>query len=172
MRHKLLLREGPASRPRFSAVCVFWGRNTVPDSKRCLINLTKASKSLHRIVHLHCTQPQPQFRLLLGQRYDWCLLKSPQYPSKNLHRIDHSHCPQPQPRFRLPLSQRYDNCLLKSPQYPSKSLRRIDHSNFSQPQPRFRLRYGREKAVSFRPLPPHTSFCCLHSRRTFTQNSG
>ncbi len=37
---------------------------------------------------------------------------------------------------------------------------------------RFRRRYGREKAVSVRSLPPHTSFCCLHSRRTFTQNSG
>ena len=37
---------------------------------------------------------------------------------------------------------------------------------------RLRRRYGREKAASVRPLPPHTSFCCLHSRRTFTQNSG
>ena len=37
---------------------------------------------------------------------------------------------------------------------------------------RLRRRYGREKAASVRPLPPHTSFCCLHPRRTFTQNSG
>ena len=37
---------------------------------------------------------------------------------------------------------------------------------------RLRRRYGREKAASVKPLPPHTSFCCLHSRRTFTQNSG
>ena len=37
---------------------------------------------------------------------------------------------------------------------------------------RLHRRYGREKAASVRPLPPHTSFCCLHSRRTFTQNSG
>lgn len=48
----------------------------------------------------------------------------------------------------------------------------LPQTGFAALDIRFRRRYGREKAASVRPLLPHTSFCCLHPWRTFTQNSG
>ena len=59
-----------------------------------------------------------------------------------------------------------------TPPYPDVKGKGCKHPGFAVLDIRFRRRYGREKAVSVRPLPPHTRFCCLHSRRTFTQNSG
>ena len=56
--------------------------------------------------------------------------------------------------------------------YPDVKGKGCKQPGFAALDIRFRRRYGREKAVSVRPLPPHTSFCCLHPRRTFTQNSG
>lgn len=59
-----------------------------------------------------------------------------------------------------------------TPPYPDVKGKGCKQPGFAALDIRFRRRSGREKAVSVRPLPPHTSFCCLHSRRTFTQNSG
>ena len=59
-----------------------------------------------------------------------------------------------------------------TPPYPDVKGKGCKQPGFAALDIRFRRRYGREKAVSVRPLPPHTSFCCLHLRRTFTQNSG
>ena len=59
-----------------------------------------------------------------------------------------------------------------TPPYPDVKGKGCKQPDFAAFDIWFRRRYGREKAASVRPLPPHTSFCCLHPRRTFTQNSG
>ena len=59
-----------------------------------------------------------------------------------------------------------------TPSYPDVKGKGCKQPGFAALDIWFRRRYGREKAASVRPLPPHTSFCCLHPRRTFTQNSG
>ena len=59
-----------------------------------------------------------------------------------------------------------------TPPYPDVKGKGCKQPGFAAFDIRLRRRYGREKAASVRPLPPHISFCCLHPRRTFTQNSG
>ena len=59
-----------------------------------------------------------------------------------------------------------------TPPYPDVKDKGCKQPSFAALDIRLRRRYGRETAASVRPLPPQTSFCCLHPRRTFTQNSG
>ena len=50
-----------------------------------------------------------------------------------------------------------------TPPYPDVKGKGCKQPGFAALDIRLRRRYGREKAASVKPLPPHTSFCCLLS---------